>query len=74
MLALVVEVGGTTTRVTSCDGRNEERSDNLYLPTPNYLSHPGTIGTALIAELFERIRCVAGTVLAGQAPDLVVMA
>jgi predicted NBD/HSP70 family sugar kinase len=74
MLALVVEVGGTTTRVTSCDGTNEGRSDNLYLPTPNYLSHPATTGMALIAELFERIRCAAGTVLAGQPPDLVVMA
>jgi C7-cyclitol 7-kinase len=74
MRALVVEVGGTTTRITSCGGRNGTREEILHLPTPNYLSQPRANGRVLISDLFERIRHFSVRVLEGRSPDLVVMA
>jgi predicted NBD/HSP70 family sugar kinase len=74
MLALVVEVGGTTTRITSRCGKFGGRSDITYLPTPNYLSQPAATGAELITTLFEQMRRASADALAGEQPDFIVMA
>lgn len=71
---LLIEVGGTTTRLASLDG-----TEILRFGTPNHLR--ATAGSPLhadpdllLGELIERIRTNARTLLEGAEPDTVVVA
>jgi C7-cyclitol 7-kinase len=74
-LALVVEVGGTTTRMTCFYPGSDGPAELVRAPTPNYLTvRKGGDSVSLVRELFHTIRTVADRLLGDRGPDLVVMA
>jgi predicted NBD/HSP70 family sugar kinase len=74
--ALVIEVGGTTVRLTRYFPATRKSDAPVRTPTPNYLraGEAASPPSALIRELFGSIQQLANRLLENQPPDFVVMA
>ena len=69
---LVMDIGGTTSRLARFDERSGAVSNVVRTTTPNSLTHPRVDPDLVLAELFEQIHVLGDHALDGRVPDIVV--
>jgi predicted NBD/HSP70 family sugar kinase len=70
---IVLDIGGTTTRVARLDPATGGHERVRRAPTPNYLTHRGTPPDRLVEMLGKSIECEISAVLEGEPPDCIVV-
>jgi glucokinase len=70
---IVLDIGGTTTRIARLDPVTGEHGRVRRAPTPNYLTHRGTPPDRLVAMLGRSIEREVAAVLEGESPDCVIV-
>jgi C7-cyclitol 7-kinase len=70
---IVLDIGGTTTRVARLDPATGEHDRVRRAPTPNYLTHAGTPPDRIVEMLARSIEREVAAVLEEEPPDCIVV-